>query len=165
MYVSECVVLIDKFVCFFFFFFKQKTAYEIYQCDWSSDVCSSDLLIHSGDSAKNVWLTWYEPAFTQLDAASLRPPAASFEIDPATGKAARGKYRSGSMVIALSGDQTDLARRIDGTVRLFEFMPDSIQTRKELFYAAVEIVADYLPDGLMAGAATLLPVEELSIET
>ena len=29
---------------FFFFFFKQKTAYEIYQCDWSSDVCSSDLL-------------------------------------------------------------------------------------------------------------------------
>ena len=22
---------------------KQKTAYEIYQCDWSSDVCSSDL--------------------------------------------------------------------------------------------------------------------------
>ena len=29
----------------FFFFFKQKTAYEIYQCDWSSDVCSSDLLI------------------------------------------------------------------------------------------------------------------------
>ena len=29
--------------CCFFFFFKQKTAYEIYQCDWSSDVCSSDL--------------------------------------------------------------------------------------------------------------------------
>ena len=26
-----------------FFFFKQKTAYDIYQCDWSSDVCSSDL--------------------------------------------------------------------------------------------------------------------------
>ena len=29
---------------FLFFFFKQKTAYEIYQCDWSSDVCSSDLI-------------------------------------------------------------------------------------------------------------------------
>ena len=26
-----------------FFFFKQKTAYEIPLCDWSSDVCSSDL--------------------------------------------------------------------------------------------------------------------------
>eukprot|EP01043_Picozoa_sp_COSAG02_P118428 COSAG02_NODE_55017_length_293_cov_0.448454_1_plen_29_part_10 len=24
------------------FFFKQKTAYEISECDWSSDVCSSD---------------------------------------------------------------------------------------------------------------------------
>ena len=31
-------------VSLFFFFFKQKTAYEIYQCDWSSDVCSSDLI-------------------------------------------------------------------------------------------------------------------------
>ena len=28
---------------FFFFFFKQKTAYEIVSRDWSSDVCSSDL--------------------------------------------------------------------------------------------------------------------------
>ena len=27
----------------FLFFFKQKTAYEIKECDWSSDVCSSDL--------------------------------------------------------------------------------------------------------------------------
>ena len=29
---------------FFFFFFKQKTAYEIGTGDWSSDVCSSDLV-------------------------------------------------------------------------------------------------------------------------
>src|SRR6187399_3396148 len=28
---------------YFFFFFKQKTAYEITASDWSSDVCSSDL--------------------------------------------------------------------------------------------------------------------------
>ncbi len=35
-HVEQTVVLV-------FFFFKQKTAYEIYQCDWSSDVCSSDL--------------------------------------------------------------------------------------------------------------------------
>ena len=34
-------------LCCFFFFFKQKTAYEIYQCDWSSDVCSSDLAINA----------------------------------------------------------------------------------------------------------------------
>src|SRR5216117_4607990 len=30
----------------FFFFFKQKTAYEIRKGDWSSDVCSSDLQRH-----------------------------------------------------------------------------------------------------------------------
>src|SRR3546814_1668080 len=30
---------------FVFFFFKQKTAYEMRISDWSSDVCSSDLLI------------------------------------------------------------------------------------------------------------------------
>src|SRR3546814_11332619 len=29
--------------CIFFFFFKQKTAYEMRISDWSSDVCSSDL--------------------------------------------------------------------------------------------------------------------------
>src|SRR3546814_7454870 len=29
----------------FFFFFKQKTAYELRISDWSSDVCSSDLVI------------------------------------------------------------------------------------------------------------------------
>src|SRR3546814_19229220 len=30
-------------MCRFFFFFKQKTAYEMRISDWSSDVCSSDL--------------------------------------------------------------------------------------------------------------------------
>src|SRR3546814_16013983 len=31
------------YMCVFFFFFKQKTAYEMRISDWSSDVCSSDL--------------------------------------------------------------------------------------------------------------------------
>src|SRR3546814_4753132 len=34
----------------FFFFFKQKTAYEMRISDWSSDVCSSDLWHHSLDT-------------------------------------------------------------------------------------------------------------------
>ena len=32
-------------MCVVFFFFKQKTAYEIVSRDWSSDVCSSDLIM------------------------------------------------------------------------------------------------------------------------
>src|SRR3546814_6831669 len=35
------MILFFYFVCFFFF--KQKTAYEMRISDWSSDVCSSDL--------------------------------------------------------------------------------------------------------------------------
>src|SRR3546814_13912816 len=31
-------------MCMFLFFFKQKTAYEMRISDWSSDVCSSDLI-------------------------------------------------------------------------------------------------------------------------
>src|SRR6187399_3499637 len=37
MRVRLCIIFL------FFFFFKQKTAYEITASDWSSDVCSSDL--------------------------------------------------------------------------------------------------------------------------
>src|SRR3546814_18804604 len=36
--------MVCNFICFFFFF-KQKTAYEMRISDWSSDVCSSDLYI------------------------------------------------------------------------------------------------------------------------
>src|SRR3546814_6156045 len=56
MFVSvldSCVLLV--FVLFFFFF-KQKTAYEMRISDWSSDVCSSDLHAphrSAGDGNKN----------------------------------------------------------------------------------------------------------------
>src|SRR3546814_3254748 len=36
IHISLCIVVV-------FFFFKQKTAYEMRISDWSSDVCSSDL--------------------------------------------------------------------------------------------------------------------------
>src|SRR3546814_8000862 len=42
----NCVLCVCS--VFVFFFFKQKTAYEMRISDWSSDVCSSDLL-YSGD--------------------------------------------------------------------------------------------------------------------
>src|SRR3546814_15997128 len=35
----------------FFFFFKQKTAYEMRISDWSSDVCSSDLITNGANCA------------------------------------------------------------------------------------------------------------------
>src|SRR3546814_938482 len=42
---SGCSVVVCAYVCAFVFFFKQKTAYEMRISDWSSDVCSSDLLV------------------------------------------------------------------------------------------------------------------------
>src|SRR3546814_1380924 len=42
----------------FFFFFKQKTAYEMRISDWSSDVCSSDLL---KTQSHDFWRTIYGP--------------------------------------------------------------------------------------------------------
>src|SRR3546814_11630741 len=41
--VCEYWNLIDIVLYFVFFFFKQKTAYDMRISDWSSDVCSSDL--------------------------------------------------------------------------------------------------------------------------
>ena len=47
-YERDTVELVEYLHCisylFLFFFFKQKTAYEIGTGDWSSDVCSSDLV-------------------------------------------------------------------------------------------------------------------------
>src|SRR3546814_6087107 len=41
--VSSDYLWWDGLIFFLFFFFKQKTAYEMRISDWSSDVCSSDL--------------------------------------------------------------------------------------------------------------------------
>src|SRR3546814_8374697 len=43
--VYICVLIVYIHIICFFFFFKQKTAYEMRISDWSSDVCSSDLLV------------------------------------------------------------------------------------------------------------------------
>src|SRR3546814_16261696 len=58
-------------VKYIFFFFKQKTAYEMRISDWSSDVCSSDLM-----TAKD--LGFREPMANSLDAVSDRDFALEF---------------------------------------------------------------------------------------
>src|SRR5205085_4913494 len=46
--------------CFFFFFFSSRRRHTRFDCDWSSDVCSSDLvsvrnrLVHIGPEAANL---------------------------------------------------------------------------------------------------------------
>src|SRR3546814_1990625 len=67
------VFLVFDFV--FFFFFKQKTAYEMRISDWSSDVCSSDLRYSEYDR---------RPVVTNGRSASSRSgPPAGDDVPPA----------------------------------------------------------------------------------
>src|SRR3546814_9014095 len=52
-----------------FFFFKQKTAYEMRISDWSSDVCSSDLAL--------LWVCLYCPILSGLRPRTIQPACRS----------------------------------------------------------------------------------------
>src|SRR3546814_10084877 len=51
--------MVCLYLVFFFFFVKQKTAYEMRISDWSSDVCSSDL---------PGWAAWFDAMKVRTDA-------------------------------------------------------------------------------------------------
>src|SRR5688572_32438368 len=67
-YISFCIVFSLLFLLFclffFFFFFSSRRRHTRFDCDWSSDVCSSDLVFRTGalllcqPSAK--WSGWRE---------------------------------------------------------------------------------------------------------
>src|SRR3546814_3459296 len=57
--VLKCVILFHRLrvllvLYILFFFFKQKTAYEMRISDWSSDVCSSDLPADHGGGLEGI---------------------------------------------------------------------------------------------------------------
>src|SRR3546814_4263325 len=56
VYVVRLSLVLNSLVSIFFFFFKQKTAYEMRISDWSSDVCSSDLPRHRRDHPRRAAL-------------------------------------------------------------------------------------------------------------
>src|SRR3546814_9902597 len=55
----------------FFFFFKQKTAYEMRISDWSSDVCSSDL-VDDGEGLQAL--------IVSIDGSTDRPDGSTYHI-------------------------------------------------------------------------------------
>src|SRR3546814_648458 len=60
-----CVILYHLFICFFFF--KQKTAYEMRISDWSSDVCSSDLVEKRFLKGCGIETASFRPVYCQAD--------------------------------------------------------------------------------------------------
>src|SRR3546814_16955248 len=67
----------------YFFFFKQKTAYEMRISDWSSDVCSSDLPAAAGRAAAPAGSARSRPRRT---GARRRPPRPAAGYGPARGR-------------------------------------------------------------------------------
>src|SRR3546814_3232269 len=68
----------------YFFFFKQKTAYEMRISDWSSDVCSSDLRIagrldHEHVLAADIFVNFHENLFVG-EAADARVGQGNLDI-------------------------------------------------------------------------------------
>src|SRR5689334_23946981 len=59
MFLLVCVL------CSFFFFFSSRRRHTRWNCDWSSDVCSSDLAVEHWGRLYNVEVTWFHG---QLDA-------------------------------------------------------------------------------------------------
>src|SRR3546814_8142558 len=104
--ISDCCCSVDVIICACswlcalfpvlgcsFFFFKQKTAYEMRISDWSSDVCSSDLKRGEDDS----WhrgLHGSDSATASLDARRLRGRQAERSEERRVGKECVSTCRS-----------------------------------------------------------------------
>src|SRR3546814_9989994 len=64
----RCCFIDFIMICFVFFFFKQKTAYEMRISDWSSDVCSSDLIDIEGVAFRGAIKAHQQHMTTAFDA-------------------------------------------------------------------------------------------------
>src|SRR3546814_5600383 len=90
----------------FLFFFKQKTAYDMRISDWSSDVCSSDLINNKG---------MYEPIH-----GSAPDIAGQNKANPIA------TILSVGMMFKYSFDRGDIADRIDAAVK--QVLNDGVRT-------------------------------------
>src|SRR3546814_5817158 len=94
-----------------FFFFKQKTAYEMRISDWSSDVCSSDLAMEAGLDIVSGLHTRLTSIPALVEAArrtgrrliDVRTPPPSIPI-------ATGRKRSGKRLLTVGTDCAPLGR-------------------------------------------------------
>src|SRR3546814_10327093 len=79
-YIILYLLLYCVIMCYVFFFFKQKTAYEMRISDWSSDVCSSDLLESNPDNV-DLWVAFGNALVAH--GGGVMSPAAALAFDEA----------------------------------------------------------------------------------
>src|SRR3546814_13739794 len=92
--------------CVLFFFFKQKTAYEMRISDWSSDVCSSDLSVIFGQEdqfTNRLAQTMSLPVVPVLGANTKLQPVYAADVGKAIAIAARDSARNGGNVYDTGG--------------------------------------------------------------
>src|SRR3546814_1498967 len=77
-----CLMFMFYFSFFCFFFFKQKTAYEMRISDWSSDVCSSDLEVKARGQNRRARSDWMK--IEQQRGISVTSSVMTFERDGIT---------------------------------------------------------------------------------
>src|SRR3546814_5222390 len=75
MFCTSCVCCLFIFV----FFFKQKTAYEMRISDWSSDVCSSDLMA-VGYTFESEKIFCHDGVVTRAPTVEHVPPSTTAQI-------------------------------------------------------------------------------------
>src|SRR3546814_18314718 len=85
-----------------FFFFKQKTAYEIRISDWSSDVCSS-VLFGAGRTVDHQRRRLHQRRIELVTANAARRPAVAARFQPAAG----AHHISTAIVLRASGAAVD----------------------------------------------------------
>src|SRR3546814_5050774 len=89
-----------SFICFFFF--KQKTAYEMRISDWSSDVCSSDLYQRSRNSRRSATM---RSGVSVMDFSSVSGGARSRSVERAAAVDGQGgACDEGGRVAGQEGD-------------------------------------------------------------
>src|SRR3546814_5496324 len=94
----------------FFFFFKQKTAYEMRISDWSSDVCSSDLDPGYALDTVNAFQAKYEPASRVGTSIATIPLNMAAETRSALARVAREHGDIDEWVAGKLGDRMSVGR-------------------------------------------------------
>src|SRR3546814_2268026 len=125
MYIIRLVVL-SCLWCFFFF--KQKTAYELRISDWSSDVCSSDLRLNA------LSLIFVDHAGQHL--AEMRMLGTGMDVLPAIGLQERGPDGFGFLPADWSSAGAGEIGGVSGGLRLKDAV-DGAHQRDEIIDALV----------------------------
>src|SRR3546814_7644970 len=95
-------------MCFCFFFFKQKTAYEMRISDWSSDVCSSDLPVPHQPPDIELVVEEPRPALPVTADGGVAPGATTGAGDP---------LGSGEVSMAARSEERRVGKECVGTCR------------------------------------------------